>query len=160
MTRSSLTFAALSNGWLLFCFVIGCHRWFHGRITRQQAEDLLQPPSDGLFVVRESTSFPGDYTLCVSYDSKVEHYHIMYKDTKLTIDEEECFETLNQLIEVRMAFLLVRFLRTMSNMRLWDGNMLHFILVQSGAFSTNFIVLQELIFFHETIAFWVAPSVR
>ncbi len=86
-----------------FSFVIGWHRWFHGRITRQQAEDLLQPPSDGLFVVRESTSFPGDYTLCVSFDNKVEHYHIMYKDTKLTIDEEECFENLNQLIEVRIA---------------------------------------------------------
>ena len=82
-------------------------RWFHGRITRQQAEELLQPPSDGLFVVRESTSFPGDYTLCVSFDNKVEHYHIMYKDTKLTIDEEECFENLNQLIEVGTSVFLV-----------------------------------------------------
>ena len=57
--------------------------------------------------MRESTSFPGDYTLCVSFDNKVEHYHIMYKDTKLTIDEEECFENLNQLIEVGAPVFLV-----------------------------------------------------
>lgn len=77
--------------------------WFHGRITRQQAEDLLQPPEDGRFLVRESTSFPGDYTLCVSWEGAVEHYHIMYKDRKLTIDEEELFENLDHLIEVGLV---------------------------------------------------------
>ena len=54
----------------------------------------------GLFLVRESTSFPGDYTLCVCHEGHVEHYHIMYMDNKLTIDEDEFFENLTQLIEV------------------------------------------------------------
>uniref|UniRef100_A0A8C0VPV3 SH2 domain-containing protein n=1 Tax=Cyanistes caeruleus TaxID=156563 RepID=A0A8C0VPV3_CYACU len=47
-------------------------RWFHGKITREQAERLLYPPETGLFLVRESTNYPGDYTLCVSCEGKVE----------------------------------------------------------------------------------------
>uniref|UniRef100_A0A3Q2P8E8 Tyrosine-protein kinase n=1 Tax=Fundulus heteroclitus TaxID=8078 RepID=A0A3Q2P8E8_FUNHE len=73
--------------------------WFHGKITRDQAEQLLHPPETGLFLVRESTNFPGDYTLCVSCDGKVEHYRIIYKNGKLTIDEEAYFENLMQLVE-------------------------------------------------------------
>lgn len=73
--------------------------WFHGKITREQAEELLQPREDGLFLVRESTNFPGDYTLCVCYHNKVEHYRVIYKDNHLTIDEEEFFENLTQLVE-------------------------------------------------------------
>ncbi|RWS13873.1 Tyrosine-protein kinase CSK-like protein [Dinothrombium tinctorium] len=73
--------------------------WFHGKIRREEAECLLQPREDGLFLVRESTNFPGDYTLCVCYKNKVEHYRVIYKDNKLTIDEEEFFENLSQLVE-------------------------------------------------------------
>ena len=75
-------------------------RWFHGKISRDQAEGLLQPRDDGLFLVRESTNFPGDYTLCVCYQGKVEHYRVIYKDNKLTIDEEEFFSNLAELVEV------------------------------------------------------------
>lgn len=84
------------------CYLSGSstHRWFHGKITRDQAERLLYPPETGLFLVRESTNFPGDYTLCVSCDGKVEHYRIIYKNGKLTIDEEGFFENLMQLVEV------------------------------------------------------------
>ena len=78
--------------------------WFHGKITREEAEKLLQPRSDGLFLVRESTNYPGDYTLCVCCASKVEHYHILYKLNQLTIDEEGYFENLNKLVEVRFSF--------------------------------------------------------
>ena len=47
--------------------------WFHGKISRDEAERLLRPSdsTDGLFLVRESTNFPGDYTLCVCFQSKV-----------------------------------------------------------------------------------------
>uniref|UniRef100_A0A673GGC8 Tyrosine-protein kinase n=1 Tax=Sinocyclocheilus rhinocerous TaxID=307959 RepID=A0A673GGC8_9TELE len=77
--------------------------WFHGKITREQAERLLYPPETGLFLVRESTNYPGDYTLCVSCDGKVEHYRIIYHNGKLSIDEEEYFENLMQLMEVRVT---------------------------------------------------------
>ncbi|KAJ8343229.1 hypothetical protein SKAU_G00305580 [Synaphobranchus kaupii] len=65
----------------------------------EQAERLLYPPETGLFLVRESTNYPGDYTLCVSCEAKVEHYRIIYHDGKLTIDEEEYFNNLMQLVE-------------------------------------------------------------
>ncbi|XP_061139735.1 tyrosine-protein kinase CSK-like isoform X1 [Syngnathus typhle] len=73
--------------------------WFHGKITRDQAEDLLSPPEKGLFLVRESTNYPGDYTLCLSTDNRVEHYHIKYGNGKLSIDEEVYFSNLIQLVE-------------------------------------------------------------
>ncbi|XP_063955968.1 tyrosine-protein kinase CSK-like [Lytechinus pictus] len=73
--------------------------WFHGKITREQAEDLLQPREDGLFLVRESTNYPGDYTLCVCFMRKVEHYRVIYEKNKLTIDSEEFFENLTKLVE-------------------------------------------------------------
>lgn len=75
--------------------------WFHGKISRDEAERLLRPSdsSDGLFLVRESTNFPGDYTLCVCFQSKVEHYRVIVQNKLLTIDEEEFFETLGQLVD-------------------------------------------------------------
>ncbi|CAB3377317.1 Hypothetical predicted protein [Cloeon dipterum] len=73
--------------------------WFHGKISREQAEVLLMPREDGLFLVRESTNYPGDYTLCVCFQGKVEHYRVKYKDKQLTIDDEEFFETLGLLVE-------------------------------------------------------------
>lgn len=91
------------------CRLFYQRRWFHGKITREQAEDLLSPKEDSLFLVRESTNFPGDYTLCVCFGAKVEHYRVIYKDNKLTIDEEEFFENLTQLVEVscyRFSFFI------------------------------------------------------
>lgn len=76
------------------------NRWFHGRIKREEAENLLKPREDGLFLVRESTNFPGDYTLCVCFNEKVEHYRIKYAENKLTIDDDEYFDNLGQLVEV------------------------------------------------------------
>uniref|UniRef100_H2YJW3 Tyrosine-protein kinase n=2 Tax=Ciona savignyi TaxID=51511 RepID=H2YJW3_CIOSA len=73
--------------------------WFHGKISRSAAEDLLTPRKDGLFLVRESTNYPGDYTMCVSYAGDVEHYRVIFKDNKVTIDEEEYFENLTKLVE-------------------------------------------------------------
>lgn len=61
---------------------------------------MLQPRDDGLFLVRESTNFPGDYTLCVCFQGKVEHYRVKYSENKLTIDDEEFFENLGQLVAV------------------------------------------------------------
>lgn len=50
--------------------------------------------------MRESTNFPGDYTLCVCFNEKVEHYRIKYAENKLTIDDDEYFDHLGQLVEV------------------------------------------------------------
>lgn len=41
--------------------------WFHGKISREEVDKLLcnSKTQDGTYLVRESTNFPGDYTLCV-----------------------------------------------------------------------------------------------
>lgn len=61
--------------------------------------------------MRESNNFPGDYTLCVVSDElRVEHYHILYKMNKLTLDDETFFENLIPLVEVCFNVVLTRLL--------------------------------------------------
>ncbi|OXA44014.1 adapter molecule Crk [Folsomia candida] len=51
--------------------------WYFGPISRQDATDLLMSEGDGgVFLVRDSSSIPGDYVLCVKEDCKVCHYII------------------------------------------------------------------------------------
>ncbi|MFH4978153.1 hypothetical protein AB6A40_004862 [Gnathostoma spinigerum] len=80
--------------------VVGDHPmpWFHGNITRDRTEKLLFSKPDGTFLVRESTNFPGDFTLCMAYNGKVEHYRIYQENGSLTCDHEENFDNLTQLI--------------------------------------------------------------
>ncbi|XP_072100735.1 megakaryocyte-associated tyrosine-protein kinase [Mobula birostris] len=73
--------------------------WFHGKISGEDAVKVLQPAEDGLFLVRESIRHPGDYVLCVSTKEEVSHYRVIYQDNKLTIDEENYFYNLIELIE-------------------------------------------------------------
>lgn len=61
----------------------------------------LQPPEDGLFLVRESARHPGDYVLCVSFGRDVIHYRVLHRDGRLTIDEAVCFCNLMDMVEVR-----------------------------------------------------------
>uniref|UniRef100_A0A673YS81 Tyrosine-protein kinase n=1 Tax=Salmo trutta TaxID=8032 RepID=A0A673YS81_SALTR len=73
--------------------------WFHGKISGPEAVSKLLPVEDGLFLVRESIRHPGDYVLCVSYSSQVIHYRVIYKDSKLTIDNTQYFYNLLDMIE-------------------------------------------------------------
>ncbi|XP_075923769.1 tyrosine-protein kinase CSK-like isoform X2 [Petromyzon marinus] len=73
--------------------------WFHGKISREEAEQLLMPRSDGLFLVRESTNYPGDYTLCVSCGSRVEHYHVACPQGQFSVDPGVNFDSLPKLID-------------------------------------------------------------
>ena len=45
-------------------------RWYFGRISRAEAEGLLQGKKPGLYLVRESATSPGDYVLCVRWVGK------------------------------------------------------------------------------------------
>ncbi|KAF0887307.1 MATK kinase, partial [Crocuta crocuta] len=67
----------------------------------QEAVQQLQPPEDGLFLVRESARHPGDYVLCVSFGRDVIHYRVLHRDGHLTIDEAVCFCNLMDMVEVR-----------------------------------------------------------
>ena len=41
------------------------YSWFHGKITRDQAEQVMSCATDGQFLIKESMTFPGDYVLFV-----------------------------------------------------------------------------------------------
>ncbi|XP_062306814.1 megakaryocyte-associated tyrosine-protein kinase [Osmerus eperlanus] len=73
--------------------------WFHGKISGPEAVSKLRPMEDGLFLVRESVRHPGDYVLCVSVSGEVIHYRVMYRDNKLTIDNNQYFYNLRDMIE-------------------------------------------------------------
>ncbi|CAM4626507.1 megakaryocyte-associated tyrosine-protein kinase isoform X1 [Lepidochelys kempii] len=73
--------------------------WFHGKISGVEAVQALQPPEDGLFLVRESIRHPGDYVLCVSFGKEVIHYRVIYQENCLSIDASVCFYNLIDMIE-------------------------------------------------------------
>ncbi|TSK53721.1 Megakaryocyte-associated tyrosine-protein kinase [Bagarius yarrelli] len=73
--------------------------WFHGKISGPEAVSKLHPMEDGLFLVRESIRHPGDYVLCVSFKQEVLHYHVMYQESKLTIDKMQFFYNLIDMVE-------------------------------------------------------------
>lgn len=60
---------------------------------------MLKDLPEGSYLVRESTHFPGDFTLCLKSDCKVENYHIKVLHDKYTIDDEHLFNNLIELIE-------------------------------------------------------------
>ena len=47
-------------------FAVHC-RWFHGQIRRAESERLLTSQSNGTFLIRDSNTYPGDYTLSLRY---------------------------------------------------------------------------------------------
>ncbi|XP_059425018.1 megakaryocyte-associated tyrosine-protein kinase isoform X1 [Carassius carassius] len=73
--------------------------WFHGKISGPQAVCKLKPLEDGLFLVRESVRHPGDFVLCLCFSQKVFHYRVIFKDSKLSIDNKQFFYNLIDMIE-------------------------------------------------------------
>ncbi len=59
------------------------HRWFFGKIKRADAEKkLLQAGNQtGTYLIRESESQPGNYSLSVRDADSVKHYRIRKVDT-------------------------------------------------------------------------------
>ena len=67
------------------------HEEFHGRIPREKAEELLMAngPVNGRYLVRESNSSPGDYSLSLSYDGHILHYKLKYENERYFTDEKK-----------------------------------------------------------------------
>ncbi|KAL3108589.1 hypothetical protein niasHT_015511 [Heterodera trifolii] len=72
--------------------------WFYGSLSREKTEKCLQSCADGTFLIRNSTNYPGDFTLCVACNLRVEHYRIYLVNDHFTCDKEELFDTLTQLV--------------------------------------------------------------
>ncbi|XP_033630400.1 protein enhancer of sevenless 2B-like isoform X2 [Asterias rubens] len=73
--------------------------WFYRGLSRAQAESMLmsgQP--DGAFLIRESESSPGDYSLSVKVGSGVQHFKIMVDEAGRYFLWVEKFDTLNNLV--------------------------------------------------------------
>lgn len=68
--------------------------WFHGRISRQDAEELLVRAGkrDGLYLLRESTASAGSYALSMCHNNKIIHYHIQrHTDGMVAIEDGRRF---------------------------------------------------------------------
>ncbi|VDP20970.1 unnamed protein product [Soboliphyme baturini] len=79
--------------------------WFHGKISRDDAVHLLKCHADlgnGLFLVRESTTFIGDYSLSFLYHATVHHCRIKTSQTRgvtyYFLQETKKMDTLYELI--------------------------------------------------------------
>ena len=82
---------------------IKSYSWNFGRITRIRAEQLLIHEPFGTFLIRESEHYPGDLTLSIRDEDKIQHYRIKYDTVtrNYTIDDELFFIDLRLLVQVR-----------------------------------------------------------
>ena len=76
------------------------HSWFHGNITRAEAELSLSSGINGSFLIRESESKPGQYSISLRYDGRVFHYriHMDPQTSQYFVTPESKFETLPELV--------------------------------------------------------------
>ncbi|XP_003382848.1 PREDICTED: growth factor receptor-bound protein 2-like [Amphimedon queenslandica] len=52
--------------------------WYQGKMSRAKAEDLLKNQKfDGAFLVRDSESSPGDFSLSVKFQDSVQHFKVL-----------------------------------------------------------------------------------
>jgi GRB2-related adaptor protein 2 len=77
--------------------------WNFGNISRAYAEQLLINEELGTFLIRDSEHFPGNLTLSIKDDDKIQHYRIKYDlvGRGYTVDDESFFPDLRLLVEVR-----------------------------------------------------------
>ena len=52
------------------------HLWYHGLVTREEAEHRLCTSISGIFLIRESESRPGQYSMSLRYNGLTHHYKI------------------------------------------------------------------------------------
>ena len=75
--------------------------WFHGKITRETAIHILREngDSEGLFLVRESTSVSGDFVVSLVHERQPQHFQIhCLGDFYYQIDNGPLFQGLDHLI--------------------------------------------------------------
>ncbi|KAJ7340180.1 Growth factor receptor-bound protein 2 [Desmophyllum pertusum] len=89
------------DGWIPCTYIsMKPHSWFHGKITRKQAEEaLLQLQFEGAFLIRESESSPGDFSLSVRTGDNVQHFKIFKDDDRKYHLWIRKFSSLNLLVE-------------------------------------------------------------
>ena len=91
--------------------------WYHGRISRAEAEELLQQQgmTDGLFLVRDSLATTGEYAITLANNSRAYHYRIARQgDGSLAIEDGNRFPGPVELVQYHTTKLdgLLTTLRT------------------------------------------------
>ncbi|TKR79909.1 hypothetical protein L596_014060 [Steinernema carpocapsae] len=73
--------------------------WYHGKVSRNESEYLLSSGINGSFLVRESETSYGQFSISVRHDGRVYHYRINLDSSgRLFITQESKFKTLGELI--------------------------------------------------------------
>ena len=73
--------------------------WFRGKIKRAAAQDELMKQGDGSFLVRESESSPGDFSLSVKHGNRVQHFKILKDEPGKYFLWVVKFNSINELIK-------------------------------------------------------------
>ncbi|NXR57325.1 FRK kinase, partial [Rhadina sibilatrix] len=75
--------------------------WFFGPIKRADAErQLLNPGNqEGAFLIRESESLKGEYSLSVFDGTSVKHYRIKKMDGSFFLSKRKTFDTMDKLVD-------------------------------------------------------------
>ncbi|CAD5229409.1 unnamed protein product [Bursaphelenchus okinawaensis] len=75
------------------------HSWYHGKVSRNEAEFLLSSGINGSFLVRESETSLGQYSISVRHEGRVYHYRINVDcNEKLYITQDSKFKSLSELV--------------------------------------------------------------
>ncbi|NWX39231.1 GRAP protein, partial [Steatornis caripensis] len=75
-------------------------RWYAGRISRQLAEEqLLKRKHLGAFLIRDSESTPGEFSISVNYGQQVQHFKVLREKNGKYFLWEEKFNSLNELVD-------------------------------------------------------------
>ena len=68
--------------------------WYHGWCRSHQVEQLLQAGPDGIFLVKNSTEFAGDLTLCLGLGGTVVSLRVRaLEGGRCTIDHTQTFDS-------------------------------------------------------------------
>lgn len=92
-------------GWLPASYIVQCdslekYSWYHGNITRAAAEVALSSGINGSFLIRESESKPGQYSISLRYSGRMYHYRISQDAVtkKYFVMQDIKFGTLKELV--------------------------------------------------------------
>jgi len=78
--------------------------WYYGKIRRAEAEQLLlQEEHDGAFLIRDSESTAGDFSLSVKFNNQVQHFKVLRDGAGKYFLWVVKFNSLNQLVEYHRA---------------------------------------------------------
>uniref|UniRef100_A0AC34QPU0 Tyrosine-protein kinase n=1 Tax=Panagrolaimus sp. JU765 TaxID=591449 RepID=A0AC34QPU0_9BILA len=91
-------------GWIPRLYVASLHSldkhsWYHGKVSRNESEILLSSGINGSFLVRESETSIGQFSISVRHDGRVYHYRInVDHNDQLFITQDSKFRNLAELV--------------------------------------------------------------